>query len=181
MAAAHATTSPEQNRPDDPGMYFASDPTELGLSVSAMVWRAGELLLMRRADNGLWGLPGGFVEIGESVAAAAKREVEEETGWQIAVGRLIGVYSDPGTNVVDYGLRDRGFAEAAGPGDAERRVQIVNLCFEAEAVRPGEATTPDETLDMGFFAVDALPEAFVPIHRIRVEDGLARRAEAAIR
>jgi len=67
-------------------MYFASDPTELGLSVSAMVWRAGELLLMRRSDNGFWGLPGGFVEIGESVAEAARREVGEETGWQVEVG-----------------------------------------------------------------------------------------------
>ena len=75
--------------------YFASDPTELGLSVSAMVWRAGEVLLMRRSDNGHWGLPGGFVEVGESVAAAACREVAEETGWRVRVGGLIGVYSDP--------------------------------------------------------------------------------------
>ena len=43
--------------------YFASDPTELGLSVSAMVWRDREILLMRRSDNGHWGLPGGFVEL----------------------------------------------------------------------------------------------------------------------
>ena len=157
-------------------MYFASDPTELGLSVSAMVWRAGELLLMRRSDNGFWGLPGGFVEIGESVAEAARREVAEETGWQVEVGSLIGVYSDPGTNVVDYGKK-----KGAGPDGGDRRIQIVNLCFQAEAVEAGEMTTPDETLEMGFFAADALPEPFVPIHAIRIEDGLARRAEAAIR
>ena len=42
-------------------------------------------------------------------------------------------------------------------------------------------TTPDETLEMGFFAAEALPEPFVPIHQIRVEDGLARRSEAAVR
>ena len=156
--------------------YFASDPTELGLSVSAMVWREGEILLMRRSDNGHWGLPGGFVEVGESVAEAACREVVEETGWRVRVGGLIGVYSDPATQVVDYG-RQKG----SGPDGGDRRIQIVNLCFHAEAVEEGEMTTPDETLEMGFFAADALPSPFVPIHQIRIEDGLAKRAEAAVR
>ena len=156
--------------------YFASDPTELGLSVSAMVWRAGEILLMRRSDNGHWGLPGGFVEVGESVAEAACREVVEETGWRVRVGSLIGVYSDPATQVVDYG-KEKG----SGPDGEDRRIQIVNLCFHAEAVEEGEMTTPDETLEVGFFAADALPSPFVPIHQIRIEDGLAKRAEAAVR
>lgn len=171
-------TSPNEIEAASAGseMYFASDPTELGLSVSAMVWREGELLLMRRSDNGFWGLPGGFVEIGESVADAACREVAEETGWKVEVGGLIGVYSDPGSNVVNYGQR-----KGAGPDGGDRRVQIVNLCFHAEAVEAGEMTTPDETLEMGFFAADALPQPFVPIHAIRIEDGLAKRVEAAIR
>jgi hypothetical protein len=61
------------------------------------------------------------------------------------------------------------------------RVQIVNLCFEAKALEQGEPTTPEETLEMGFFAADALPEPFVPIHRVRIEDGLAESHEAVIR
>lgn len=149
--------------------YFASDPTSLGLSVSALVWRDDEFLLMRRSDNGHWGLPGGFVEIGESVAQALLREVVEETGWSVEIGRLIGVYSDPKTQVVDYDREDRG------------RVQIVNLCFHARAVEQGAPTTPEETLEIGFFGGDALPEPFVPIHTVRVEDGLGDRSEAAIR
>ncbi len=114
--------------------------------------------------------------MGESVAEATRREVVEETGWSVEIGGLIGVYSDPASQVVDYGKNK-------GPGrdGGDRRVHIVNLCFHAEAVEAGEMTTPDETLEMGFFAVDALPEPFVPIHTIRVEDGLARRAEATIR
>ena len=84
--------------------YFASDPTDIRLSVSAVVWReasAGrELLLMRRSDNGHWGLPGGYVEKGESVAEAVAREVFEETGVMITVGRLIGIYSDPKRQVI---------------------------------------------------------------------------------
>lgn len=167
--------------------YFASDPTELGLSVSAMVWRGQELLLMRRADNGYWGLPGGFVELGESVADAARREVVEETGWSVEIGRLIGVYSDPATQVVDYRPADRladaagDGQEAAGTGGGRGRVQIVNLCFQAKALEQGEPTTPEETLEMGFFAADELPEPFVPIHRVRIEDGLAGCPEAMVR
>jgi len=153
--------------------YYASDPTELGLSVSAMVWRDREILLMRRSDNGHWGLPGGFVEVGESVSDAARREVLEETGWSVSLGALIGVYSDPETQVVDY---------SASPTRSGRgRIQIVNLCFRAEALKQGEPTTPEETLETRFFAAESLPQPFVPIHRVRVEDGLAARAKAFLR
>lgn len=158
--------------------YFASDPTQLGLSVSARVWRDQQILLMRRSDNGHWGLPGGFVEVGESVTEATHREVEEETGWTIEIGQLIGVYSDPAMQVVDYSNP----IVAGSDGRSDRgRVQIVNLCFQARAVAQGEPTTPEETLEMGFFAADAFPEPFVPIHTVRIEDGLAGRPEAAIR
>jgi ADP-ribose pyrophosphatase YjhB (NUDIX family) len=156
--------------------YFAEDPTELGLSVSALVYRGREILLMRRSDNGFWSLPGGFVEIGESVAEAARREVLEETGWTVELGRLVGVYSDPKTQVVDYGRK-----KGAGAGGGDRRIHVVNLCFEARAIAPGEATTPDESLEIGFFDPRALPEPLVPIQRVRIEDGLAGREATALR
>jgi ADP-ribose pyrophosphatase YjhB (NUDIX family) len=142
--------------------YFASDPTELRLSVSAVVWSQNdrrELLLMRRSDNGHWGLPGGYVELGESVVDATAREVEEETGHRVEVDRLIGVYSDPARQVIEY--RDG------------VRVQAVNLCFSARSVGEGVATTPEETLETGFFSCEGLPEPFVPIHEIRVQDAAA--------
>ena len=150
--------------------YFATDPTELRLSVSAVVRRAAgahEILLMRRSDNGCWGLPGGYVEAGESVTDAAAREVAEETGWRVEVGRLVGVYSDPARQVIAY--------------SDGRRVQAVNLCFEALAVEPGRATAPQETLEVGFFAWDALPQPFVPIHEIRISDCFAADAAARVR
>jgi ADP-ribose pyrophosphatase YjhB (NUDIX family) len=129
------------------------------LSVSAVVWSDGpgsSLLLMQRSDNAAWGLPGGYVEIGESVTAAAAREVLEETGVQVELGRLVGVYSDPAQQVIAY--------------PDGRRVQAVNLCFEARPIAAGEPTTPAETLATGYFAPDALPEPLVPIHQIRIRD-----------
>ncbi len=150
--------------------YFARNPQQLRLSVSALVWRDEQrvhFLLMRRSDNGHWGLPGGYVEPGESVSEAAVREVFEETGVKIQLGRLIGVYSDPDRQVMEY------------PGGD--RVQSVNLCFEALAVGEGEPTTPEETLETGYFSADGLPEPFVPIHGVRVDDALATGTAVAVR
>ena len=90
--------------------YFATNPTGVRLTVSAVAKREGgngEILLIQRADNGHWGLPGGHVEPGESVAQAAAREVLEETGCKIEVGRLIGVYSDPERQTVESSSGER--------------------------------------------------------------------------
>jgi ADP-ribose pyrophosphatase YjhB (NUDIX family) len=150
--------------------YYATDPTEVRISVSAVVHRpdgANEILLMKRSDNEHWGLPGGYVEPGESVVVATQREVREETGYAIAVGRLVGVYSDPRVQVVEYADR--------------RRVQAINLCFEATAGAHGELTTPDETLEFGFFDPGSLPRPFVPIHEIRVEDAMRGDPQVLVR
>jgi 8-oxo-dGTP pyrophosphatase MutT (NUDIX family) len=56
----------------------------------------GAVLLIRRTDNGNWALPGGAIEMSESVADAAVRETFEETGVQVEVTGLLGIYSDPG-------------------------------------------------------------------------------------
>ncbi|MBF2035444.1 MAG: NUDIX hydrolase [Leptolyngbyaceae cyanobacterium T60_A2020_046] len=67
------------------------------LGVSAIpILPSGQVVLVRRADNGLWGLPGGLVDWEEDIATTARRELAEETGLSVErLGRLVGIYSTP--------------------------------------------------------------------------------------
>lgn len=61
----------------------------------------GEILMIRRTDNDNWALPGGAIDLGESVTQAAIRETKEETGIDVEITGLIGIYSDP-RHVIHY-------------------------------------------------------------------------------
>ena len=91
----------DETRPfvDSTGRTLSKAPDEVRPGACAVIFDdAGKVLLERRSDNGFWGLPGGAVEVGESVEQAVVREVMEETGLRVDVKRLIGVYSDPRHN-----------------------------------------------------------------------------------
>src|SRR5258708_9659359 len=64
-------------------------------SSAAVVDDEGRILLQRRSDSGNWALPGGAMDIGETFAQSAIREVKEETGFDVRIDRIIGIYSDP--------------------------------------------------------------------------------------
>ncbi len=92
----------------------------------------GDILLERRSDNGLWGLPGGKVEPGESLLQTALREAKEETGLTIGVIRLLGVYSGPEDHVVIY---------------PDAVVQLVDILLEASIVS-GDLVCSSESIEL---------------------------------
>ena len=124
----------------------------------------GHVLLTRRQDNGLWCLPGGIMEPGESVAEAVAREVLEETGLVVTPVRLVGIYSDPNLLV-------------AYP-DGSKYHPVV-LCFQCE-VNEGRLRLSDETTDVGFFPLNDLPPVVQPQHRY-LTDAQSGRLDAFIR
>ncbi|GGU71463.1 NUDIX hydrolase [Streptomyces litmocidini] len=117
---------------------------------------AGEVLLERRSDNGRWGMPGGVQEIGENIAGTVVREVLEETGIQVEVVGLVGIFTDPG-HVIAF-------------TDGEVR-QEFSLCFRARPVG-GEITVSSESFEVRWVPrseLDALDVS--PTTRRRLEEG----------
>jgi 8-oxo-dGTP pyrophosphatase MutT (NUDIX family) len=127
----------------------------------------GRLLLQQRADNGHWGLPGGRMDAGESIEATAVRETLEETGFIVHTRRLIGVYSDPSS-----------YSISSYPNG--RLVQYLNLSFECEIIG-GEMMLSEESTDIGFFDVNALPEPILLSHKLRIADALAGKNSVFVR
>ena len=118
----------------------------------------GRFLLVRRADNQHWVLPGGGVESGERVVEAVVRETEEETGIHVKPVNLIGIYSNPNV-IISY-------------ENGARRYQVVSIMFLCEPMH-GALRGTTETIDFGFFAPDALPEPFAETHLERIRDAAA--------
>lgn len=144
---------------DDPS---APEPNRLVVAASAVVADGeGRILLQRRRDNGLWALPGGGMDVGESLPGAAVREVREETGLAVEVTGLVGTYTDP-RHVIAY-------------DDGEVRRQF-NVCFTARVVG-GALAISEESTELRFVAPEDI-EA-LPMHhtqRLRIGHYLEHRA-----
>ena len=119
----------------------------------------GNILLERRSDNSLWGLPGGRVEPGESLLQTALREAEEETGLTIAVTRLLGVYSGPEDHIVIY---------------PDAVVQLVDILLEASIVS-GDLICSSESIELRFFQLGRFPSEaeIAPPARLPLRDVVA--------
>src|SRR5512139_2811873 len=115
---------------DDPD---APRPNSLVVAASAVVTNdQGDILMQRRADSGLWALPGGAMEMTESLPGAAIREVKEETGYDIEITGLVGTYTDP-RHIIAY-------------SDGEVRRQF-NICFVGRLLG-GRLQVSDESYEV---------------------------------
>jgi 8-oxo-dGTP pyrophosphatase MutT (NUDIX family) len=124
------------------------------------------ILLTRRSDNDRWCLPGGHMESGESASETCVREVLEETGLDVEIVRLIGVYTSP-----DFVIQH---------GDGPLK-QLVAICFESRVVG-GQLCITNETTECGWFTPDEIERMdLVEIHRQRIADALENRQAAFIR
>ncbi|MBX0359356.1 NUDIX hydrolase [Halobacillus sp. Nhm2S1] len=109
----------------------------------------GRILMQKRSDHGLWGIPGGLLEIGESFDSAVKREVKEETGLDIKAMDLYGIYSG-----------ETGFATYEN-GD---RVFSVQIIFRSSFYE-GALTTNDESKKQAFFHAEEIQKNLLNPHQ----------------
>ena len=139
------------------------DPLPLP-SVTAVVFDDdSRVLLVRRADNGQWALVTGCLEPGEQPAAGAVREIAEETGVVAAAEHLLGVSALP--------LR------ACPNGD---QVHWLDTAFRCRLVSGEAHVGDDESVDVGWFAVDQLPD-IPPRHRECIEHAVSPEPAARFR
>lgn len=124
---------------DDPN---APEANSLVPSVNVVVTNdAGEILLIKRSDNDNWALPGGAIDLGESMTQAGIRETKEETGIDCEINGLVGIYSDP-RHVILY----------TSNGEVRQEFSIV---LAAKAVG-GQPTPSDESTHVRWVAPDAV-------------------------
>lgn len=145
------------NNPDAPA------PNSVVPSTTAFVVdEEGRVLLIRRTDNGDWALPGGAHDYGEFIAGTAIRETKEESGIDIEITGIVGLYTDP-HHLIEY-------------SDGEVRQQF-SICFRGKQIG-GTITTSSESSEVGWFERSEL--AALPINpsmRLRIEHGYDRAEE----
>ena len=127
---------------------------------------AGEILLIRRTDNDNWAVPGGAIDLGESVAQAAIRETLEESGIECAITGIVGIYSDP-RHVILY----------TSNGEARQEFSIVLTA------RPlsGQPTPSNESSDVRWIPSSEIPDYTMDRSmRLRINDFLSRNESPVI-
>jgi ADP-ribose pyrophosphatase YjhB (NUDIX family) len=139
------------------GLRSAADITQVRAGVGVFIgYEPHRILLEKRSDCGLWGLPGGRIEAGESIEDSAIREVQEETGLDIQVVKLLGVYSSPTERIVTYhdnvvqlidvilyGTILSGTLSCSSESEALQFFESNNLPPESEIVLPARAPIQD--------------------------------------
>lgn len=141
----------------------APKANSIAVAVTAFVLDENDRVLMiRRTDSGLYSIPGGQQEIGETIGRTVVREVKEETGIDVEPVRVTGIYSDP-QHVIAY-------------TDGEVR-QEFSICFIARAIG-GQLRTSNESSEVLWIARDDLDSLNIhPSIRLRIQHGYENRQE----
>ena len=136
----------------------APQANSIAVAVSAFIQDdEGRILMIRRTDNDLYSIPGGQLELGETLTEAAVREVREETGIECEVTGVIGLYSDP-KHVIAY-------------DDGEVR-QEFSICFRAKSCG-GTLATSNESKEVLWITEDDLRRLTIhPSITLRIEHAL---------
>ncbi len=132
------------------------------IAVNAVVFNdKGEVLLAKRTDNSLWCIPGGHVDLGETLAQACLRELFEETGLRGEVVRLVGVYSDTKNSL--HILQ----------GPEWHTVRVSFLC----EIVGGTIRASKETSEIKYFDLNHLPD-LITDHTKRIQDAVENKTDA---
>jgi 8-oxo-dGTP pyrophosphatase MutT (NUDIX family) len=127
---------------------------------------AGEILMIRRSDNDNWAVPGGAIDLGESLRQAAVRETKEETGVDCEITGMVGIYTDP-KHILLY----------TSNGEARQEFSIV---LTAQPVG-GSPTPSDESTEVRWVpASEAQKYRMDRSMRLRIGDYLDRKASPVI-
>ncbi|WP_313641878.1 NUDIX domain-containing protein [Paenibacillus sp.] len=118
------------------------------------------VLMQKRSDNGQWGFPGGFMNLGESVQDTARREVYEETGLKLKDLELFGIYSGPQ------------YDKKISNGDEVSLVLISFICKQycGELVESNE-----ESIQNKFYPLEELPDNIFTEHNMLINDLLSKK------
>ncbi len=136
---------PDRMFPDAPNL----DEAQVKMGVCVIICdEQGRILMEQRSDCGWWGLPGGKMDPGETVAQCALREVMEETGLEVQITSFLGLYSDPVRRTVRY------------PNNGDLR-HLVDAALVACPVG-GHLKKSEESLDLRWCSPAELPLAVVP-------------------
>ena len=149
--SARLVAAIEQRSPDEVMEEYKQNLAHVTpfVAADAAVFRGGRILLIKREDNGLWAMPGGATEVGETWAQSAERELREETGVVGTAKKLLGVFDSR-----IWGSRSK-YHFYAG-------VWLVEVPDDQAPIAGSETT------DVGFFAEHDLPAELSPGHSRRI-------------
>ncbi len=112
----------------------------LNATAVVIVNENNEVLLQKRTDNNLWGLPGGLLELRESISLGALREVKEETNLDVKLTKFIGIFNNPFMR-----WREHDYA------------QVTSFAFLAEIIGGELKVNDHESTELAYFSYEMLP------------------------